>query len=41
LLFLGASNQFVSNLGLGLFAVGGVAGVVYLGVISSRGNQGP
>jgi len=36
LISLGSSNQFDANLGVGLFAVGGVASVVYLALIASR-----
>lgn len=36
LFLLGASNQYEANLGVGLFAVGGVAGVIYVGLIASR-----
>jgi type IV secretory pathway TrbD component len=36
LVLFGASNQYEANLGVGLFAVGGVAGVIYLGLIASR-----
>ena len=36
LLLLGASNQYEGNLGIGLFAIGGVSGVAYLALIASR-----
>ena len=30
LLFLGSSNRFEANLGVGLFVIGGVSGALYL-----------
>lgn len=37
LLGLGSANQYEANLSAGLFTVGGVASVVYLALIASRG----
>ena len=37
LLFLGSSNRFEANLGVGLFVIGGVSGSLYLsGMIEAK-----
>jgi hypothetical protein len=41
LIFMGASHQFESNLGVGLFVIGGVSGVSYLSLMAGGGNKPP